>query len=90
MNVKYTESLETRVEKLEKALKGKVSSGKTITVERDFFEHLLNCMANQKYLPTLGASNHMSEREKEHQKVIDTAYHKARELLSPMQGEEPK
>ncbi len=79
MNVKYTESLETRVEKLGK--------GKTIVVEIDFFEHLLACMANQKYLPTLGASNHMSEREKEHQKIIDTAYRKAIELLSPLQGE---
>ena len=90
MNIKHTESLETRVEKLEKAMKGKASSGKTITIERDFFDHLLNCMANQKYLPTLNASSFASEREKDDQKIIDDAYHKARKLLSPLHGEEPK
>jgi len=52
-----------------------------ITLEEDFFEHLLDCMCNQKYLPTLGASDLASEREKQDQAVIDAAYHKAMELL---------
>src|SRR2546429_8632451 len=46
-----------------------------ITLSREFFEHLLNCMCNQKYLPTLDRP--MSDREKETQKVIDVAYHQA-------------
>lgn len=53
---------------------------KTITVDEKFFEHLLDCMANQKYLPTLSASELSSEREKRDQAIIDAAYQKAREL----------
>jgi len=52
----------------------------TIIVDSAFFEHLLNCMCNQKYLPTLDRP--MSEREKKDQDIIDVAYHKARELQS--------
>ena len=52
----------------------------TITIDEDFFEHLLNCMANQKYWPTLEQTKYVSEREKEHQSVIDEAYQKARYL----------
>jgi len=52
----------------------------TITVDSAFFDHLLNCMCNQKYLPTLDRS--MSEREKKDQDIIDVAYHKARDLQS--------
>lgn len=52
----------------------------TITIDEKFFEHLLNCMCNQKYLPTLAASALASEREKHDQEIIDTAYHQAREL----------
>ena|SRR5436189_6290649 len=52
----------------------------TITIDSAFFEHLLNCMCNQKYLPTLDRP--MSEREKKDQDIIDAAYHKARDLQS--------
>jgi hypothetical protein len=52
----------------------------TITIDNAFFEHLLNCMCNQKYLPTLDRP--VSEREKKDQDIIDTAYHKARDLQS--------
>ena len=60
----------------------KSNEGKDISVDKDFFEHLLNCMCNQKYLPTLDRP--MSDREKHDQEVIDKAYHEARDLL--MQG----
>lgn len=49
-----------------------------ISIDEKFFEHLLNCMCNQKYLPTLGQP--MSSREQEHQKVIDKAYQDARSM----------
>lgn len=57
----------------------KSNDGKDISVDKEFFEHLLNCMANQKALPILDIL--MSDREKETQKVINKAYHEARELL---------
>ena len=53
---------------------------KTITLDDRFFGHLLACMCNQKYLPTLGASDLASEREKSDQAVIDAAYRKAMDL----------
>lgn len=53
---------------------------KTVTIDLDFFEHLLNCMCNQKFLPMSGPSCISSENEKANQKVIDEAYHKARAI----------
>jgi|SRR5882762_5923462 len=58
----------------------KSGASKDITIDRGLFEHLLNCMCNQKFLPT--SDTPMSDREKEMQKVIDKAYHQARDLLS--------
>lgn len=46
-----------------------------ITIDEDFFEHLLNCMCNQKYI-----HEQSEETQKEWQEIIDTAYHKARGL----------
>lgn len=43
---------------------------KTITVDIDYFEHLLNCLANQKYNPT-----------KQDQKVIDIAWNNGMNML---------
>jgi hypothetical protein len=54
---------------------------KTITIDEDFFEHLLGCMANQKSLPTMAASDLATEREKRDQDIIDTAYQKSWKLL---------
>jgi len=51
-----------------------------ITIDAKFFHHLLNCMCNQKYLPTLAAWGLASEREKRDQAIIDEAYHEAREI----------
>lgn len=53
---------------------------KTITLDHDFFEHLLNCLCNQKFLPMPGPSCLNSEDEQINQKFIDEAYHKARRL----------
>lgn len=53
---------------------------KTITLDDKFFGHLLDCMCNQKYLPTLAASELASDREKHDQEIIDKAYQKARDL----------
>jgi hypothetical protein len=49
----------------------------TITMDKDKFEHLLNCMCNQKYIGEMS-----SEIQKEWQEIIDKAYHEARGLLS--------
>lgn len=63
---------------------------KTITIEEDFFEHLLNCMANQKFIgevPPNGDAMSLSQTEykniqQDHQRVIDETYLRARYLLS--------
>jgi len=52
----------------------------TITIDRDYFEHLLNCLANQKFLYI--PDSKMSDREKAMQSKIDDAHTKGRELLS--------
>lgn len=60
----------------------------TITLEVDFFDHLLNCMANQKYIHNMSADalgesgKEIRKIQEDNQRVIDEAYHKARELLS--------
>lgn len=48
-----------------------------ITIDRDYFEHLLNCLANQKFLYVT-----MPDREKTMQRLIDDAHAKGRELLT--------
>lgn len=57
---------------------------KTITIDQDFFEHLLNCLANQKYIHEINADattcDYKSIQQK-NQKVIDKAYHDGRTLL---------
>jgi hypothetical protein len=52
--------------------------GKSITIDADFFGHLLDCMCNQKYLPTLDRP--MSHREQDYQSTIDKAYQRARQI----------
>lgn len=49
-----------------------------ITIGADQFEHLLNCMCNQKFIHEMN-----QETQKEWQETIDKAYHEARGLLSP-------
>jgi hypothetical protein len=61
-----------------------------ITIDADFFEQLLNCMCNQKYLPMAGPSCLSSEDEKANQKVIDDVYHKARAIWIASAKEEGK
>lgn len=52
-----------------------------------FFEHLLNCMANQKYLNEL-ESILLPEEVEENQKIIDDAWNAGMLLLSEARGEE--
>lgn len=47
-----------------------------ITIDKDQFEHLLNCMCNQKYIFEMS-----EEVQKEWQETIDKAYHEARAIL---------
>ena len=49
-----------------------------VTIDVDKFEHLLNCMCNQKYIHEMN-----QETQKEWQDIIDKSYHEARSLLSP-------
>ena len=49
----------------------------SITMNKDKFEHLLNCMCNQKYI-----HEQCSKVKKDWQEIIDKAYHEARGLLS--------
>ncbi len=48
-----------------------------ITINADKFEHLLNCMCNQKFI-----GEQKPEVQKEWQEIIDKAYHEARGLLA--------
>ena len=48
-----------------------------IMVDENDFEHLLNCLANQKYI-----SEQLDETKKEWQEIIDTAWDKGMQELS--------
>ena len=48
-----------------------------ILIDANFFEHLLNCMASQKFLYERGGDFQNSNE----QKIMDEAYHKARKIL---------
>lgn len=50
-----------------------------ITIGADLFEHILNCLANQKYMPTL---HNQSLREHDLQQVIDKAWNEGMEILT--------
>ncbi len=52
-----------------------------ILIDADDFEHLLNCMANQKFLPTIPWKK-KSEDEVERQNIIDRAWRKGMNKLS--------
>ena len=51
-----------------------------ITIDEGFFEHLLNCLANQKYQKV--PSEHSSDREKETQTAIDEAWNEGMKILN--------
>lgn len=70
---KPREPKETRITMDTKKLK------ETIFIDAGDLEHLLNCMCHQKYI---NSSGQLSERKVNDQKVIDKAYHAARELLT--------
>lgn len=53
-----------------------------VSIGVDQFEHLLNCMCNQKFI-----HEQSIEGQKEWQEIIDKSYHEARALLSPLQAE---
>lgn len=57
---------------------------KKIEIESDFLEHLLNCLANQKYINEINADaldcDHKNI-QKENQVVIDTAWKKGMDIL---------
>jgi len=50
---------------------------KEITINADKFEHLLNCMCNQKFI-----QEQSEEVQKNWQDIIDKSYHEARGLLT--------
>ena len=52
---------------------------RAIEIDADFFEHLLNCMANQKYL-----GSQLPEEADKNQKVIDEAWRKGMDILNPI------
>jgi hypothetical protein len=52
------------------------SSVTSTVIQNDVLEHLLNCMANQKFI-----NEQSPEIQKEWQNIIDQAYHEARTLL---------
>lgn len=56
----------------------------TITMSRDYFEHLLNCLANQKYIGDINADAtecDYKKIQKENQSVIDKAWRDGMDLL---------
>ena len=52
---------------------------KNVEIEEDFLEHLLNCLANQKFIPL---PNKQSKPEKGMQEVIDKAWNKGMSMVS--------
>ena len=57
---------------------------KEITIKKDFFEHLILCLANQKYINDVNADSSTCDYKKiqaKNQKIIDRAYNKATKLL---------
>lgn len=62
-----------------------------ITIEKDFLEHLLSCLANQKFIserPQNGDAMSLpiedyKSIQKRNQDIIDAAYEKGMDLLSP-------
>ncbi len=52
---------------------------RTIEIDAEFFEHLLNCMANQKYI-----GSQLPEKAAEKQKIIDEAWRKGMDILNPI------
>lgn len=56
----------------------------TITLSRDYFEHLLLCLANQKFIHEINADATTVDYkaiQKSNQAVIDKAYHDGMSLL---------
>ena len=51
-----------------------------VIMDVDKFEHLLNCMCRQKYMPI----DNLSAIEEQEQETIDKAYHSAKDLLNQM------
>lgn len=50
---------------------------KTITIQEEYFEHLLASLANQKYINEVnadGLSSHYKDTQRDIQKVIDRAW----------------
>lgn len=59
----------------------------TMIVDRDFFEHLLNCLANQKFIHEINADalspdTDYKQVQREGQEAIDKAYRDGHDLLS--------
>jgi 1,2-phenylacetyl-CoA epoxidase catalytic subunit len=60
---------------------------KTITLNRDYFEHLLSCLANQKFIHDVNADGLSEGEEKvrqqqaEMQRVIDVAWREGMDML---------
>ena len=60
----------------------------TITIDRDYFEHLLNCLVTQKYhqqatIDTFTqVADAMGKLQEENQRYIDEVQQKGRELLT--------
>lgn len=58
----------------------------TITIEKDYFEHLLACLANQKFINQVPngdalVTDDFRSINAENQRIIDEAYRKGMELL---------
>jgi hypothetical protein len=61
--------------------------GETITLPADFFEFLLSCLANQKFIHDVNADglsegiDEVRKQQVEMQRIIDVTYRKGWELL---------
>ncbi len=56
----------------------------TITLQQNYFEHLLNCLANQKFIRDINADGlncDYKKIQKKNQKIIDKAYNDGRKML---------
>jgi hypothetical protein len=70
--------------------------GDPITIPAHFFEFLLTCLANQKFIHDVNADglaqgvDKVREQQREMQRIIDIAYSKGWELLTQSKPNEPE
>lgn len=71
----------------------KETATKTVTIDIDYFEYLLNCLANQKFINDINADAldaDYKKMQREYQEAIDKAWLEGMDLLASNKPEQPE